>query len=112
MAGRPLWRSKGSQFRPPHPPHTLPPRPLPQYCDRGSLRDAVKGGTYHTRLPDGRMAVSVPAVIEALLGVANALQYLHGLRLVHGDVKVRCERGVCTGVCVCVSVCVCVCATV
>jgi len=60
-----------------------------EYCDRGTLRDAVKGGSFHSMLPNGAIGVDVAAVVEVLLDVACAAQYLHSMRLVHGDIKVR-----------------------
>lgn len=48
----------------------------------------MKAGEFHTTLPNGSMGVDIIAVIEVLLDVACAIQYLHSLHLVHGDIKV------------------------
>lgn len=85
----------------PHALSHLPPRSLPytppssQYCDRGNLRDAVKSDTFHRKLPGGAIGVDLAAVIEVLLDVTCALQFLHDTCLVHGDVKVRLPIGGC-----------------
>jgi len=59
-----------------------------QYCDRGTLRDALKGGMFHRRLPGGAIGVDLSAAVEVLQDVAYAVQYLHSMQLVHGDIKV------------------------
>lgn len=59
-----------------------------QLCDRGTLRDAIRGGLFHARLPGGAIGVDLAAVVEVLLDVAYAVQYLHAMGLVHGDIKV------------------------
>jgi len=59
-----------------------------QYCDRGTLRDAVKAGLFHRQLPDGSIGIDIGAVVDVLLDVAYAVQYLHSMQLVHGDIKV------------------------
>jgi serine/threonine protein kinase len=43
----------------------------------------------HRQLPGGAIGVDLAAAVEVLLDVAYAVQYLHSLGLVHGDVKVR-----------------------
>jgi serine/threonine protein kinase len=73
---------------------TLRARPHPiarhkQYCDRGTLRDLVKAGAFHTWLLNGAIGVDLASLVEVLLDVAYAVQYLHSLGLVHGDIKVR-----------------------
>jgi serine/threonine protein kinase len=60
-----------------------------QYCDRGTLRDAVCSGTFHGTAGRGTPAADVDSVVEVLLDVAGAVQYLHSMKLVHGDIKVR-----------------------
>jgi serine/threonine protein kinase len=63
-----------------------------QYCDQGTLRDVVKGGAFRAPPVDGRAAMDLAPVLEILLDVAYAMQYLHSLQLVHGDIKVRAAR--------------------
>lgn len=59
-----------------------------EHCDRGTLSEAVRRpGTFHVTLPDGSIGVSLPAVVDVLIDVAHSLEYLHGLGLVHGDIK-------------------------
>ncbi|KAI8470351.1 MAG: hypothetical protein J3K34DRAFT_521472 [Monoraphidium minutum] len=58
-----------------------------EFCDRGSLRDALRAGAFHRALPGGGTVVHVAALVEVLMDVACALQYLHSMHIVHGDVK-------------------------
>ncbi|KAI8470348.1 MAG: kinase-like domain-containing protein [Monoraphidium minutum] len=58
-----------------------------EFCDRGSLRDALRSGAFHRPLPGGSLGVDVAALAEVLLGAACALAHLHALGVVHGDVK-------------------------
>jgi serine/threonine protein kinase len=43
----------------------------------------------HRQLPSGAIGVDLASAIEVLLDVAYAMQYLHSLGLVHGDVKME-----------------------
>jgi serine/threonine protein kinase len=77
---------------------STPPWPSPQYCDLGSLRDNLSAGRFHVRLPaaDGHsrgvLAADFGAILDMALEVAEAVAYLHSIRLVHCDVKVgRCR---------------------
>ena len=77
-----------SQTLPPPPP--LPPATAAQYCDLGNLRNAAARGLLHRRLgpePGAPIGVDLPALLGAALAVAEALAYLHSIRLVHCDVK-------------------------
>jgi serine/threonine protein kinase len=89
----PPYRALG----PSHPPNphllTLHPTSPPQYCDLGTLHDSIKAGRFHTWLPGGAIGIDLASAIEALLDVAYAVQYLHSLQLVHGDIKVGSEGG-------------------
>ncbi|KAI8462305.1 MAG: kinase-like domain-containing protein [Monoraphidium minutum] len=60
-----------------------------ELCDRGTLRDAIKGGLVHRALPNGAIGVELAAAVEILLDVAYAVQYLHSMQLVHGDIKLE-----------------------
>jgi hypothetical protein len=44
---------------------------------------------FHSALPSGYLGVDVAAAVEVLLDIAGAVQYLHSIKLVHGDIKVR-----------------------
>ena len=35
-----------------------------EYCDRGTLRDAVSAGLFHTRLEGGAIGVDLAAVVD------------------------------------------------
>jgi hypothetical protein len=64
---------------------------------RGTLADAVmRNKAFHSTLADGSIGVNLSALLEVLLAVAHALRYMHGMGLVHGDIKV----------CLCVGGCV------
>ncbi|KIZ05453.1 Cyclic GMP-binding protein C [Monoraphidium neglectum] len=60
-----------------------------EYCDRGSLRSAVRAGEFHNKQPSGAgsQRADVGAMVWALLDVARALQHLHAMHVLHGDVK-------------------------
>jgi serine/threonine protein kinase len=81
---------------PPHPSPPLPAstlHPRSQYCDLGTLRHNLAAGRFHVRLPPpdgagrGVLAVDLAAILDAALEVAEAVAYLHSIRLVHCDVK-------------------------
>ena len=42
----------------------------------------------HAALPGGAVGVDYAGVVEVLLDVAHAVQYLHSMHLMHGDIKV------------------------
>jgi hypothetical protein len=72
-----------------------------EYCDRGSLREALDLGAFS--LPDG--SVNYPAVLDTAIEIATAVSHLHIRNVLHSDLKVggRCWR--CVGqlaVCHCV----------
>lgn len=60
-----------------------------QFCDRGTLYGAMKAGHFHRAMPNGAIGVDLAAIVAVLLDVAYAVQYLHALHLMHGDIKVR-----------------------
>jgi serine/threonine protein kinase len=76
---------------PANPVHTpVPNKTSPrQFCDKGTLRDAVKAFTFHQELEGGAIGVDVTAAVDVLQDIAYAVQYLHNVHLVHGDIKVR-----------------------
>jgi hypothetical protein len=99
------------------PTHTNPPAAPKQYCDLGSLRHALAAGMFHRRIPAAAaaaagapaeplaaataaaaaataanpasvVAVDMGAVVDVALEVAEAVAYLHSIRLCHCDIKV------------------------
>ncbi|GBF87615.1 hypothetical protein Rsub_00326 [Raphidocelis subcapitata] len=58
-----------------------------EYCDMGTLRDAVRRGLFHVRLPGGVVAVDLLKVVKVLLEVARSVVYLHERKLLHCDLK-------------------------
>ncbi|KAI8469616.1 MAG: hypothetical protein J3K34DRAFT_521983 [Monoraphidium minutum] len=58
-----------------------------EFCDRGTLRDAVEAGMFHRRLAGGAVGVDLGVVLDVLLDIAFSLQYLHRAHVLHGDVK-------------------------
>ncbi|KAI8475111.1 MAG: kinase-like domain-containing protein [Monoraphidium minutum] len=58
-----------------------------EYCDRGTLRDAVAKGTFHRRMRDGGLGVDIGSLLSVLLEVASALAYLHSSQIAHGGVS-------------------------
>lgn len=66
-----------------------------EYCDMGTLRDAVASATF-TRAgagvatgfsPSGVAVLDELCAGDVLLDIASALKFLHGMSLVHGDIK-------------------------
>jgi hypothetical protein len=49
----------------------------------------MKAGHFHRAMPNGAIGVDLAAIVAVLLDVAYAVQYLHALHLMHGDIKVR-----------------------
>jgi hypothetical protein len=62
-----------------------------ELADLGSLRAALDAGEV-VRCEGAPSRVDAAAAGQVLLDVASALRYLHGMRLVHGDVRVRARR--------------------
>ena len=60
-----------------------------EYCDRGTLADAVRGRArlFHRPLPGGAVGVDLAAVVDVLVEIAGSLAYMHRCNLLHGDVK-------------------------
>ncbi|KAJ9529279.1 hypothetical protein QJQ45_007960 [Haematococcus lacustris] len=90
-----------SQCPSPHaPPAPTPPAPAQrikralvicmEYCDMGTLCDAVQQGAFHDHTAaTPEAAPRWPAIYQTLLELALALRYLHSLSLVHRDVKLQ-----------------------
>lgn len=58
-----------------------------EYCDRASLRHAMKKGVFHKRLGNSSVAVDLCAIVQVLIEVAQAVQHLHNMKLIHCDIK-------------------------
>ncbi|GLI65289.1 hypothetical protein VaNZ11_008780, partial [Volvox africanus] len=60
-----------------------------EYCDGGSLADAVSAGRFRQRVPGGYGALQpcMPAIYATLLEIALALRHMHAMLLVHCDLK-------------------------
>jgi serine/threonine protein kinase len=58
-----------------------------EYCDKGSLRHAMKRGVFHKRLGSTSVAVDLCAIVQVLLEVAASVQHLHNMQLLHCDIK-------------------------
>ncbi|EFJ43286.1 hypothetical protein VOLCADRAFT_96512 [Volvox carteri f. nagariensis] len=57
-----------------------------EFCDRGSLQDALDRGALKLRKPGGEMGEThLPMMVATACEVASALQYLHERGIVHGD---------------------------
>ncbi|PNW87297.1 hypothetical protein CHLRE_02g117050v5 [Chlamydomonas reinhardtii] len=57
-----------------------------EFCDRGSLQDALDRGALKLRKPSGEMGEThLPMMVATACEVASALQYLHDKGIVHGD---------------------------
>ncbi|PNH03437.1 putative serine/threonine-protein kinase [Tetrabaena socialis] len=58
-----------------------------EYCDKASLRHAMKKGVFHKRLGNTSVAVDLCAIVQVLIEVSQAIQHLHSLKLIHCDIK-------------------------
>ncbi|WIA41787.1 hypothetical protein OEZ86_009120 [Tetradesmus obliquus] len=61
-------------------------RLVQEFCDLGSLRDALKGGK---QFRDGDGALKLGVMIDTALDVARAMAHLHGHNIIHSDLKAR-----------------------
>lgn len=57
-----------------------------EYCDRGSLTDAINSGRF---LSAATRELDQVSVMLSLLDIAHGMEYLHGISMVHGDLKGR-----------------------
>jgi serine/threonine protein kinase len=55
-----------------------------EYCDKGSLREALDLGAF--KLPDG--GVNYPAVLDTAVEIVRAVLHLHQRNVLHSDLKV------------------------
>lgn len=55
-----------------------------EYCDRGSLREALDLGAF--QLPGG--GINYPAVLDTAVEIATAIAHLHHRNVLHSDLKV------------------------
>lgn len=78
-----------------------------QYCDMGTLRENLHAGLFHQPLEPadgnptsgpsggpggggpGPIAVDMAALLRVALEIAEAVSYMHSIRLCHCDIKVR-----------------------
>jgi len=58
---------------------------LMEYCERGSLADALRSG--RLRRPDTSGTPDMLAIIACLLDIASGMEYLHSAGVLHGDLK-------------------------
>eukprot|EP00798_Chlamydomonas_sp_ICE-L_P026077 gene26077-11781_t len=58
-----------------------------EYCDKATLRHAMKKSVFHKRLGNTSVAVDLCAIVQVLIEVAQAIQHLHSMKLVHCDIK-------------------------
>ncbi|WIA40005.1 hypothetical protein OEZ86_013431 [Tetradesmus obliquus] len=60
---------------------------LRQVCDKGNLRQAMRRGLLHKRTANKGLVVDMRLLVTVLLEVARSIQYLHGMNIIHCDVK-------------------------
>ncbi|KXZ50017.1 hypothetical protein GPECTOR_18g170 [Gonium pectorale] len=60
-----------------------------EFCDAGSLADALAAGRFRRKVPGGFGALEpwLPGIYATLLEVALALRHMHAMQLVHCDLK-------------------------
>lgn len=58
-----------------------------EYCDMGTLREAIKRGALHHKVSPSQAAVDLDKVVRVLLEVARSVEYMHERRLLHCDIK-------------------------
>ncbi|CAL5225588.1 g8436 [Coccomyxa viridis] len=64
-------------------------RIIMEFCDAGSLDEAIQHGKFHGGVTEGlrHMRVILRAVCLTLLDIASAMTHLHSMRIVHKDLK-------------------------
>jgi len=62
-----------------------------EFCNLGSLDEAIQAGRFYGGLTEGHrhMRVDLRAVCLTLLDIASAMTHLHSMRIVHKDMKPR-----------------------
>jgi serine/threonine protein kinase len=55
-----------------------------EYCDKGTLKDAVEQGAYF-----GASGLNYAAILDTALDIARAMTHLHSLGVLHGDLKAK-----------------------
>lgn len=58
-----------------------------EFCDGGSLHDAVRQGVFHRRDASGEMTANLEAVCLTLMDIASGMEYLHHMRIFMKDLK-------------------------
>ncbi|KAI8463487.1 MAG: hypothetical protein J3K34DRAFT_145885 [Monoraphidium minutum] len=58
-----------------------------EYCEKGSLRDALDGGAFY--MDEERRRVNYAAVLDTAADVARAMLHLHRQQIIHSDLKAR-----------------------
>jgi serine/threonine protein kinase len=82
--------------------HSFEVRLVLEYCDKGSLREALDKGAFKAGRGDGgdegvaaaapaaaAPAVNYPAVLDTAVEIATAMVHLHGRNVLHADLKAR-----------------------
>jgi serine/threonine protein kinase len=64
---------------------TLQVRLVCEYCDKGSLREALDLGAF-TKADGG---INYPAVLDTAIEIATAVAHLHHKNVLHSDLKAR-----------------------
>jgi serine/threonine protein kinase len=63
-----------------------------EYCDRGSLREALDLGAF--RKAGSVTGINYPAVLDTAMEIATAVAHLHYRNVLHSDLKVGLDLGV------------------
>ncbi|KIZ00555.1 hypothetical protein MNEG_7406 [Monoraphidium neglectum] len=58
-----------------------------EYCDQGTLRDAIGRGVVHARMSDKMIAIDILTAAEILLQIARSIAFVHERGLLHCDIK-------------------------
>ena len=64
-----------------------PPLQVMEYCNMGSLGDAVSQGLFHNRKAPRPENLDLLAVLRSGAEIASALCYLHDGEITHGDLS-------------------------
>lgn len=58
-----------------------------EFCEMGSMRQAMKRGVFHKRMSNNKVAVDLCSILNVLLEVSYAVSHLHALNMIHCDIK-------------------------